>query len=47
VNLGLAAGHVRATLLELSAEERQALHRDLDCIGLKGRETKQALAAVD
>ena len=33
--LGLAGGHVRAPLLALSADERAALHRDLDRVGLK------------
>lgn len=40
--LGLAGGHVRAPLLQLSAEERQALYRDLDRVGLKERGARLA-----
>jgi 4-hydroxy-tetrahydrodipicolinate synthase len=43
--LGLAGGHVRAPLLPLTAQQRQALHRDLDRAGLKEKKSRQTLAA--
>jgi len=43
--LGLAGGHVRAPLLPLTAQQRQALHGDLDRVGLKDRKSRQTLAA--
>jgi hypothetical protein len=36
---------VRAPLLPLSDEERQALHRDLDRVGLKAQKSRESLAA--
>jgi len=44
-HLGLAGGHVRAPLMPLTPEERDALHRDLDCVGLTGRKNQQTQAA--
>jgi 4-hydroxy-tetrahydrodipicolinate synthase len=43
--LGLAGGHVRAPLLPLTVQEREALYRDLDRAGLKERASRQTLAA--
>lgn len=43
--LGLAGGHVRAPLLPLGAAELDALHRDLDRVGLKAQKSRQTLAA--
>jgi 4-hydroxy-tetrahydrodipicolinate synthase len=43
--LGLAGGHVRAPLLPLSPEQREALFRDLDRVGLKPRTALRSLAA--
>jgi 4-hydroxy-tetrahydrodipicolinate synthase len=43
--LGLAGGHVRAPLLPLSDEERQALYGDLDRVALKAQKSRESLAA--
>ena len=42
--LGLAAGHVRAPLLPLTSEERNALSRDLDRVGLKEMRSRPGTA---
>ena len=43
--LGLAGGHVRAPLLALSAQEREAMRRDLDRVGLREKGAKETAAA--
>jgi dihydrodipicolinate synthase/N-acetylneuraminate lyase len=44
--LGLAGGHVRTPLLELSAAEREDLRRDLDRLALNQPEGRASLASA-
>ncbi|MGZ5137263.1 MAG: dihydrodipicolinate synthase family protein [Burkholderiales bacterium] len=44
--LGLAGGHVRAPLLELTAADREDLRRDLDRLALKQPEGRASLASA-
>jgi 4-hydroxy-tetrahydrodipicolinate synthase len=44
--LGLAGGRVRAPLLDLTAQQRQELQRDLDRVGLSRRPAAKATAPI-
>jgi 4-hydroxy-tetrahydrodipicolinate synthase len=44
--LGLAGGRVRAPLLDLTAQQREELHRDLDRVGLNGHHAAKATASI-
>jgi 4-hydroxy-tetrahydrodipicolinate synthase len=44
--LGLAGGRVRAPLLDLTAQQREELHRDLDRVGLNRHHAAKATASI-
>jgi 4-hydroxy-tetrahydrodipicolinate synthase len=44
--LGLAGGRVRAPLLDLTAQQREELHRDLDRVGLNRHHAANATASI-